>query len=100
MVMEIREIRCESHGVCSAVMACAHVAVAPLDVIYFVPADDEYPDQAWCGACEVARMDDQGWNDAADAVAQWRWLCHGCVSDALGAAGEWVLVEGPESTPE
>ena len=61
------------------------------------PADDEYPKQAWCDTCEEARLQDHGWFDDADAVAQWGWICDVCLSTSIEQAQHTTFVVGEDS---
>jgi hypothetical protein len=62
-------ITCDTHGKTELVMACTHLQSSFPEELFVVPADEEWPIQAWCGICEEARLEDQGWYDAADAIA-------------------------------
>jgi hypothetical protein len=93
-------IRCVSHGNQTPVMACTHIRTSSPAELYVVPADDEFPRQAWCQTCEEARLKDQGWFDYADSVASWAWLCDSCLSDAIARASHTTHVANPEVTPD
>lgn len=88
-------IHCDQHGDRTAVMSCVHIGHQTCHRIYINPADDEYPEQAWCSICEQARIKDQGWFDYADAVADWRWICRTCLLNAIVLAVECVRVGNP-----
>lgn len=92
------KVTCDQHGVSVAVLACIHIQQKP-STIFMVPADDAFETQAWCAGCEDARMADQGWYDAADAVAQWAYICNGCFNLAIENCEEVVEYES-EITPE
>ena len=82
-------------------MACVHVQTSFPHELFVVPADAEWPVQAWCGICEEARLGDQGWYDNADAVAQWGWACHHCLQDTVARATHTTVVDGPAlGTPD
>ncbi len=91
------------HGALAPVMACTHIANAHANQhfkeIFEVPADAENPLQAWCETCEDARMADQGWYDAADAVAKWSFICINCYQQKINNADEIVTYED-EVTPD
>lgn len=78
----------------TAVLCCTHLAQKTVGKLYWVPADPENPKTAWCAVCERARVADRGWHDAADAVAQWCWVCHGCFEARARAAFKRVELPG------
>ena len=88
-------IRCERHGIAGAVMSCEHIGEQACRCIYINPADEEYPEQAWCDICEDARIKDRGWNDYADSVANWCWICTVCLHDATKRTAQVVQVANP-----
>jgi hypothetical protein len=98
--MSDSNIICGNHGASLPVLACQHLVAGPVEMIYFIPQDAENPKQGWCGICEDARMEDRGWYDYADSVAQWCWLCDFCFSDAMGRSQEVIQVANPETTPD
>lgn len=91
---------CASHGRMQAVMACQHIGREVLSEVFIVPADAEFPKQAWCNICELARINDRGWFDYADSIAQWRWFCNGCLEYALQIVPSVVQVQNPVATPD
>ena len=68
--------------------------------IFHRKKNEEFPKQSWCGVCEEARLKDQGWFDYADSIAQWGWVCDGCLSKAIRSAGHTTFVADPVVTPE
>lgn len=90
---------CATHGATPPVMACKHVRNAGRLRLFIVPADDEWPTQAWCGRCERARIKDKGWYDYADGVADWAFICSACF-DEVRERAKTVVEYGAEVTPE
>jgi hypothetical protein len=77
-----QRLECE-HGAGVATFVCRHLADG---VACGFHCDDEDPDDpwpdAWCDACEVARVREGGWNDAAEAEAQIALTCQHCYEAA------------------
>ena len=96
-------IACKTHGAIEPVLACTHIANAQpsqhFDAIYQIPADAENQIQAWCETCEAARIADQGWYDAADAIAKWSFICINCFHEKTKVCEEMIFYED-EETPE
>lgn len=93
-------MRCDAHGSASPVIACRHVRDGGSLRLFVVPADAEFPLQVWCDACERARVQDKGWHEHADTVADWAYLCGGCYGQAASRAlsiDELPAIETPET---
>jgi len=79
------EIECDAHGVSQAVIACIHVVRADATHVYLMRASGDSYMQAWCAACEDARIADRGWNERAEEVAQLSIICRACLDRSLAA---------------
>lgn len=90
---------CRQHGSVPYAIVCRHFMGEPPALAYFLPAMDEDPLQIWCEPCEAARLQDQGWYDAADTFAGWRLICCGCAQDVLQGVPT-VIEAHDEPTPE
>jgi hypothetical protein len=94
-------IACKTHGAIEPVLACTHIAIAQpgqhFSALFQVPADAENQIQAWCETCEAARIADQGWYDAADAIAKWSYICINCFHEKSENCDEMICYEGEET---
>lgn len=95
--------QCSKHGSSKPVLACTHIVQAKpsqfFSAIYEVPADHENDIQAWCQPCEDARILDKGWYGAADAVADWTFVCTKCYTQKLQNCEEIICYES-DITPD
>ena len=90
---------CQRHGMARHAIVCSHFFDGTPATAHFLPAMGDEPLQIWCAQCEAARVQDQGWYDAADAVAGWVLTCPACAQDMLAAA-RTVIEAHDEPTPE
>jgi hypothetical protein len=76
-------INCPTHGASPYCLICVHLrSGAGLD--YFAaPACRHGPAQAWCAACDEVVAAQRGWDDTADAHADFGLYCTSCYKDAL-----------------
>ena len=76
---------CPVHGIGKPAFICQHLQHG-VGVGFFSPdsppAEDEPWMQAWCAACEKARLKAGGWNDESEAYASIRLICGGCFDDS------------------
>jgi hypothetical protein len=81
-------------------MACTHVVKGGVLTLFAVPADSENDTLAWCAECEAARIADKGWYDAADAVANWGFICGECYGRVLDKSLGITYFEGDVTPSE
>jgi hypothetical protein len=79
-----RKVNCTKHGTKDYCIICQHLGSEAGLGYYACKATAEDPAQAWCEACDRVLEQERGWNDLADAAADWKLFCEGCYSDALG----------------
>ncbi|MBC7755478.1 MAG: hypothetical protein H7Z20_02330 [Bdellovibrio sp.] len=78
----------------SYTIVCCHLNEnTRLGEVFMLPKTSEDPAQVWCSICENARIADEGWYDASDAVACWSLSCEDCVAVSLHEAREVILVD-------
>jgi hypothetical protein len=74
--MSTETISCTHTG--SEAILCRHLFQGGPETLYFLPATNEDLLQSWCEHCEQARIQDQGWYDAAWETADFQLLCQDC----------------------
>ena len=91
----VPKVRCDSHGMQDETFVCQHIfeslrSRVPVGFIAAADPDTARPD-AWCSACEKARIEAGGeWTEEVNALLNIRLLCGVCYDYAkeISASGE------------
>lgn len=75
-------VRCGEHGVNPEAVVCKHLLFGKYRG-FFCDLEDPhnpYPD-AWCHACELIRLEHNGWTDATEELMELALVCGGCYEE-------------------
>jgi hypothetical protein len=76
-------IDCPQHGSTPYCLICVHLRSGS-GLEYFATAACLHgPAQAWCAACHAVLASRRGWDDLAEAQADFNLFCTGCYKAAL-----------------
>lgn len=91
-------IHCQEHGATPYCLICVHLRGHSGQGYFAIEAEDEEPAQAWCEQCDHVLAQQRGWDDVADAQADWAISCTVCYRQRLGLNCLVSMVEG--TSPE
>ena len=78
------KMECARHGLKSPAFICKHLQHGR-GVGFFEPEDKPEPEwpfkNAWCSECEVIAIEQGGWNDISEGLAQTMPICEGCYEE-------------------
>lgn len=75
-------VRCGEHGINPEAVVCKHLLHGKY-CGFFCDLEDPhnpYPD-AWCHACELIRLEHNGWTDATEELMELALVCGGCYEE-------------------
>ena len=91
-------IHCDKHGESAYCLICQHLRSSTGLGYYAIEAEPDEPAQAWCEQCDEVLAEERGWNDRADAAADWKLFCTTCYEETLQQHELLSWVEG--TSPE
>ena len=93
----MKYVECSVHGSSPYALICQHLRLDSGLPYLLIEAEENEPAQAWCQTCDEVVERCRGWNDEADAVADWNLWCTHCFERDLDKRELITLVAGGES---
>jgi|GEM_PF-1570819 len=93
----MRNIECSVHGASPYALICQHLRRDGSLPYLLIEAGQDRPAQAWCQICDEVVERCRGWNEEADAIADWKLWCTHCFMRNLDKRELITSVVGSES---
>lgn len=95
----MKNIECCVHGASPYALICQHLHLDASLPYLLIEAEQDEPAQAWCEVCDEVVERCRGWDDEANAIADWKLWCTHCFMRDLDKRELITLVLG-SSSPE